>query len=357
MTRLLITGASGNVGTALLRQLAGRTDVEVSALVRRPPPSTPPYGAVQWHRADISDDAADDVLDAAMAGVDAVVHLAWAFQPTRRPNYLRRVGVDGTARVLAAATRARVSHLVHMSSVGAYAPKIDDTPVTEAYPHTGMRTSEYSVDKAAAERLLDSYEHEHPDGMTLTRIRPGIVLQRDAGAALTRYGLPAYVPTQLLKHLPLLPLDRSFAVPVVHADDVADALVRVLDREAGGAFNLSTDQPLTREIVADVLGSRVLQMPAPVLRAAVSGSWRLHLQSLSPGWIDLAFAAPLQDCRRARDELGWQPTVTTREALIDATVGITGNVGTDSPVLRPQSLGGRLGDVARYGPVGQGKRP
>lgn len=356
MTRLVITGASGNVGTAVLRRLAGRTDIEVVGVVRRPPPSTPPYGGVRWHRADISEDTADAVLDEAMDGVEAVIHLAWAFQPTRRPQYLRRVGVGGTERVLAAADRAGVRQFVHMSSVGAYGRKISDVPVGESYPHTGMSTSEYSVDKAAAERLLDSYENEHPDGMTVTRIRPGIVLQRDAGAALTRYGLPAYFPTQVLKHLPLLPLDRSFAVPVVHSDDVADALVRVVDRGLGGAFNLAADQPLTRSIVADVLGARALQVPAPVLRAAVSGSWRLHLQPLSPGWIDLAFAAPLQDCTRAHQELGWRPTSNPRDALIDALAGITGNIGTDSPALRSQSLANRLLDAVRSGPVSHRKR-
>lgn len=345
MTRVLITGASGNIGTAVARRLNGRTDLEIVGIVRRPPAAVAPYGGVRWHQGDLSEDAADAVLDEAMLGVDAVIHLVWAFQPTRRPHYLSRVGVGGTARVLAAADRARVAHFVHMSSVGAYAPKISDAPVHESYPHTGMPTSQYSKGKAAAERLLDSYERDHPGGMTVTRIRPGIVLQRDASAALTRYGLPAYLPTSVLKHLPLLPLDRRFAVPVVHSGDVADALVRVVDRRVGGAFNIAADQPLTRAIVADVLGAFALQMPAPVLRAAVSGSWRLRVQPLSPGWIDLAFAAPLQDCSRAREELGWRPVTTPRDALLDAVSGITGNVGTDSPALRPQSLAGRLRDV------------
>ena len=356
MTRVLITGASGNIGTALLRRLADRDDVEVVGLARRPPPPEPPYDGVRWHRVDVSEDTSQAALEEAMTGVDAVVHLVWAFQPTRRPDYLHRVGVGGTRAVLTAAHAAGVTHFVHMSSVGTYAPKVSDIPVDESYPHTGMPTSQYSSDKADAEGVLDGYLRDHPDGMTITRIRPGIVMQRDAGAALDRYGLPAYFPVQLLRHLPVLPLDARFAIPVVHSDDVADALVRVLDQSRGGAFNLAADEPLTREIVADVLGARAMQMPATVLRALVARSWRFRLQPLSPGWIDLAFAVPLQDCTRAHHELGWRPRADPRLTLADAVAGMAGNVGTSSPALRRESLPHRLRTLVTRGPVSRRKQ-
>src|SRR3712207_7598954 len=51
-----------------------------------------------------------------VAGVDAVVHLAWALQPGRRPEDLHRVNVEGTQRVVRAAAAAGVAQFVHMSS-------------------------------------------------------------------------------------------------------------------------------------------------------------------------------------------------------------------------------------------------
>jgi UDP-glucose 4-epimerase len=358
MSTLLITGASGNIGTALLRRLqAERSDLDVIAVARRIPPAQEPYDRARWHSVDLTDPAATDKLTDLMTGVAAVVHLVWGFQPTRDPEYLRQLGVDGTARVLAAADRAGVAHLIHMSSVGTYAPRRDTEPVAEDYPHTGMPTSTYSRHKAAAEALLDDFEHSHPDVMTITRLRPGLVMQRDAGAGLSRYGLPAYLPARLLPYVPILPLAREFAAPVVHADDVADAIVRLVQRPHGGAFNLAAEAPLTRADVADVLHARPVHVPAPMLRTIVAGSWRLHLQPLSPGWIDMAFAAPVLDSTRARTELGWRPRTSARAAFADAVSGIAANAGTRSAPLRPRDAVGRIRDLLGAGPVSSRKEP
>src|ERR687890_303073 len=122
--RVAVTGASGNVGTALLRRLTDPASgvAEVRGLARRRPPDQAPYDAVRWHLADLSSPTSETLLPAFLDGVDAVVHLAWALQPGRQPDRLREVNVDGTRRVVEAAVAAGVAHVVHMSSLGAYAP-------------------------------------------------------------------------------------------------------------------------------------------------------------------------------------------------------------------------------------------
>ncbi len=357
MSSLLITGASGNIGTAVLRRLQAQwPDLDVVAIARREPPPLPPYDRARWYSIDLSEPSSVNALGEAMAGVTAVLHLAWGFQPTRDPDYLRRLAVEGSARVLAAAQDAGVEHLVHMSSVGTYAPRRDKQPVAEDYPHTGMPTSTYSAHKAAVEALLDAYERQQPGGMTITRLRPGLVMQRAAGAALSRYAVPAYLPARMLTALPLLPLSREFAAPVVHADDVADAVVRVLRRRAGGAFNLAAPAPLTRDDIAAALRARPVHVPAPALRAVVGASWRLHLQPLSPDWIDLAFAAPLESCARAAAELDWRSTTTPRQMIEEVVRGIADNAGTVSPALRPRNAAQRVAALARSGPVSSRRR-
>jgi UDP-glucose 4-epimerase len=118
--RIVITGASGNVGTALLRVLPAEHDV--LGVVRRPPAQQGVYQRANWCSLDLTghDGVAD--LRRVFEGADVVVHLAWGFQPTRDTRYLTQLGVGGTAAVLQAAHASSVGQLVHMSSVGTYAP-------------------------------------------------------------------------------------------------------------------------------------------------------------------------------------------------------------------------------------------
>ena len=354
--RIVITGASGNVGSALLRRLAEDGGHDLVGVVRRPPGEAGPFAGVEWASVDLSTDDDRDVLAAAVAGADAVVHLAWGFQPTHREDYLEALGVGGTRRVIEAVTAAGVPHLVHMSSVGAYSPKRDDAPVDERWPTDGVPTSTYSRHKAAAERLLDLLEAAVPD-VVVSRMRPGIVGQRDAGSALLRYGLPAVVPAMLLRHVPLLPLDRRMAVPMVHADDVADAVVRVLAEPVPGAFNLAAAPPVTAQAIADVLGARLVHVPSATVRAAVAASWHARLQPIDAGWIDLAFAVPLLDATRARTELGWSPRHDALSVLAETVEGMQDGAAGRSPVLRPRSVAGGLGRAVRRGPVSVRRTP
>jgi UDP-glucose 4-epimerase len=347
--RIVITGASGNIGTALLRRLAEQTH-DLVGVVRRPPAATPPYDAVEWLPVDLTEPDAEQRLAPAMRGADAVVHLAWGFQPSHQMDYLERLGVGGTAAVLAAADAAGVRHLVHMSSVGAYAERADRRPVDESWPATGVPSSPYSRHKAAAERLLDRYQAEHPDGaMTITRLRPGIVGQRHAGSALLRYGVPALLPSPVLRMLPLLPMDRSLVIPVVHADDVADAIVRVLDRRVGGAFNLAAEPPVTRDDIAAALRARPVHLPSPVLRLLGSAAWHARLQPVDPGWIDLAFTVPLLDTTRARTELGWAPSRDARSVLEETVTGMVEVEEGASPPLRRRTVPDELRRAVRQG--------
>jgi nucleoside-diphosphate-sugar epimerase len=354
--RIVITGASGNVGSALLRRLGQGGEHDLVGVARRRPAEVAPFAGVEWATLDLSRDDGAGPLREACSGADAVVHLAWGFQPTHRVDRLAELGIGGTRRVIEAVTAAGVPHLVHMSSVGAYSPKRDDSPVTETWPTGGVPSSMYSRHKAAAERLLDRLESD-ATGTVVTRIRPGIVGQRSAGSALLRYALPALLPAPLLDHVPVLPLDRGLAVPMVHADDVADAIVRALEARAPGAFNLSAAPAVTADDIAVVLGARPVHVPSGVVRAAVSLSWHARLQQLDPGWIDLAYAVPLLDTARAASELGWSARTDAVSVLAETVDGMRQGASDRSPVLRPRSVPAALGRFVRRGPVSSRPRP
>jgi UDP-glucose 4-epimerase len=349
--RIVITGATGNVGTALIRRL-GREEHSVVGVSRR----SPDTDAITWHAVDLTSPTADRLLRKVFEGADAVVHAAWAFQPSHDLGYLGRVGVDGTRRVAEAVVAAGVPQLVHLSSIGAYARKTDDLPVDESWPATGIATSPYSRHKAAAERLLDELEGRAGRSITVTRMRPGIIGQESAGSALLRYALPAIVPAKALDFVPIVPLDRALAVPVVHADDVADAIARALQRQAGGAYNLAAPGPITVDDIAAALGAWSLQVPAPVVRAVAAAAWHSRLQPVDPGWLDLAYSVPLLDTTRAELDLGWQAQHDGKAVLREVVAGLRTAAAGRTPVLRPRTVARQLADLLRRGPVGQRHR-
>jgi nucleoside-diphosphate-sugar epimerase len=316
---------------------------------------------VRWTSVDLTRDDCRPALGRALTDADAVVHLAWGFQPSHDQRYLEELGVGGTRRVLESAVAQRVPHLVHMSSVGAYSPKSDDQAVDETYPTDGVRSSVYSRHKAAVERLLDAHESQRSgvrDALPhVTRLRPGLVGQRAAGSALLRYGVPGFLPGRVITLLPILPMDRRMAIPIVHADDVADAVVRVITRAAYGPFNLAAPPPITPEHIAAALDARHVHVPARVLRGAVTGSWLARLQPLDPGWLDLAMNVPLMDSTRARDALGWTPSHSADSVLHETVSALRDSAAAPTPALRPRTVAGQLRDLIRHGPITSRPRP
>lgn len=336
--RVVLTGASGNVGTALLRRLAAeRPDWSVVGMCRRPPAGgEPAYDRVEWVRADLSEPAVEPVLRETLSGADAVVHAAWLIQPSRDRGLLERTNVGGSRRVVDAATASGARHIVHLSSVGTYSRGPKDRAVGEGWPTDGIPTSDYSRHKAAVERLLDQVDAA-AGGPVVTRVRPGLVFQRDAASEIARYFLGPFVPRRLVgaHRAPVLPVPPRATFQAVHADDLADALVRVLDARPGGALNVAGAPVMTPPELAGVFAARWVPVPGPAVRAAAALSYRLHLQPTSPGWVDLALGVPVMSTQRVRDELGWRPAHDVRATVAGLLEGMADRAGTTSPAMVP----------------------
>ncbi|MFJ3404631.1 NAD-dependent epimerase/dehydratase family protein [Promicromonospora sp. NPDC090134] len=343
--RVVVVGATGNVGTALLRAL--HTEPRVTSLLgiarRLPDRAAEPFRHAGWAAVDVGAEDTDETVVARLAdqfgGADAVVHLAWLIQPNRERELLRRTNVEGTRRVAEAAARAGVPHLVVASSVGAYSPVGDDTPRGEDWPVRGTPTSHYSVDKAAQERVLDEFEVAHPD-VVVARLRPALVFQADAAPSIGRAFIGPLVPVGLLRRrrLPALPLPAGLRLQAVHADDVADAYRRVVVERAAGAFNVAARDVLRGADLARIVDhGRLVEVPPAAVRGALAAAYAAHTVPVDPGWLDMALAAPVLDAARIRTELGWAPRRTAAEAVEDLLDGMAVGQGVGSAPLRPAS--------------------
>ncbi|HKG17314.1 MAG TPA: NAD-dependent epimerase/dehydratase family protein [Solirubrobacteraceae bacterium] len=333
--RVVVLGATGNVGTSVLHALGQGPDVEDIVGVARRAPSTQIPG-VRWEPADV---VRDDLVPL-LRGAAAVIHLAWLIQPSRDRAATRAVNVGGSARVLRAVAEAGVPALVYASSVGAYSPGPKDRRVDEGWPTGGIRTSFYSRDKAEVERMLDRFESERPD-VRVVRLRPGLIFKREAGAEIRRLFAGPLLPTPLLRPglIPLVPDVDRLRFQAVHSLDVGDAYRLAATGDARGAFNLAAEPVLDPAELGRLLRARRVRVPAAALRAAAAVTWKLRLQPAPPGWVDLALGVPLMDTTRAHSQLGWRPRRSAGEALLELLEGMRRGAGLATPPLEPGGAG------------------
>lgn len=336
--RVVVVGATGNVGTSVLHALAREDGVEsIVGIARRKPALEWPK--TTWVEADISKD--DSALERHFSGADCVVHLGWLIQPSRDEATLYATNVDGSQHVFNATARAGVPALVYASSVGAYSPGPKDRAVDESWATEGVPTSFYSRHKAATERLLDSLEREHPD-LRVVRLRPGLIFKREAATGIRRLFGGPFVPNPLVRRalIPIVPKIDRLRFQAVHSLDVGDAYRRaIVNESARGAYNVAAEPVLDPDELGRLLGARPVPLPEAALRVGADLTWRLRLQPSPKGWVDMALNVPIMSTRRIRDELGWSETRTSGEALLDLLDGMRDGSGADTPPLAPETSG------------------
>lgn len=333
--RVVLTGASGNVGTSVLEALGAEPKVrEIVGIARRVPEVEMPK--VEWVGADV----VEDELAPVFADADAVIHLAWAIQPSRDEALTERINVLGSRYVFDAVAEAGVPALVYASSVGAYSPGPKLRQVDESWPVDGIKTSFYSRHKAAVEEQLDEFEKRSPE-TRVVRLRPGLIFKAEAGSEIRRLFAGPFLPSFLVHKqlVPLIPRVPRLRFQAVHSRDVGEAYRQAVVRDVHGAFNVAAEPEIGVDELCEFLGARSFPLPAGVLRGAADLSWKLRLQPSSPGWIDLALGVPMMDTSRAREELGWEPTASSLDAFEDLLNGMRHAEGAPTPPLEPTAGG------------------
>ena len=347
--RVVVVGATGNVGTSVVAALAEDPKVaSILGVARRLPQWSVPR--TDWAQADI---ARDDLVSL-FRGADVVIHLAWLIQPTHSPLITWRTNVEGSLRVFRAAAEAGVPALVYASSVGAYSPGPKDKAVTEDWPTHGWPTASYTREKAYVERSLDAFERSHPD-IRVVRLRPGFIFKREAASEQRRLFIGPLLPNQLVRPglVPIVPDLPGLRFQAVHTADIGEAYRLAALRTVRGAFNIAADPVVDAKLLADIFGARIVTLPRWPVRAAAWLAWQLHLVPASPYLLDAFLRLPIMDTNRARTELGWSPRYSSREALEEFLGGLRDSAGMATPPLTGKVPGGR-GHEAR---TGVGVRP
>lgn len=320
--RVLVTGASGLLGgtvAALLRD-AGH---QVRTFQRRP------SGVVGVEDAlGTLTDPAD--VDRAVAGTDAVVHLAAKVSFTGDPADFRRVNVDGTRLVLDAARRHGADRFVQVSSpsvahTGTSIVGADAEPAEPAHAR-----GDYARTKAEAELL--ALAADGPD-LRVVAVRPHIVWGPGDTQLVARVAERARAG-----RLPLLGHGLAL-IDTTYVDNAAAAIVAALDRLGdddgavrGQAYVVTNGEPRTvAEMLAGICAAvgapaPAWRVPAPVARTA--GGAVEQVWAAGPGRRPDADEPPMTrflaeqlstahwfDQRRTRRDLRWTPAVSLDDGL------------------------------------------
>ncbi|MFI6104839.1 NAD-dependent epimerase/dehydratase family protein [Streptomyces sp. NPDC051310] len=334
--RIVVTGATGNVGTSVVAALADDPQIaSVLGLARRLPGWSPPK--TDWASVDLAEDTD---LVRYFEGADAVIHLAWAFQPTHDPMRTWRTNVFGSLQVFRDVASAGVPALIHASSVGAYSPGPKNRAVDESWPTHGWPEAAYCREKSYLERVLDSFEVRNP-GVRVVRMRPAFLFKEESASEQRRIFAGRFVPGQLAraKAVPFVPDIEGLRFQALHTDDAAQAYRLAIGHDVGGAFNLAAEPPIGAAEIAELLDARVVRVPRPAARALLAAGWNLRLVPASPQLFDAVLRLPMLDCTRARVELGWHPQRSSLDAFDELLRGMRRGAGLDTAPLAGRRTG------------------
>jgi UDP-glucose 4-epimerase len=268
-----ITGASGYIGSRLLRRLEDEEGIRKLVAIDIHSPTEPIHNMAAYRM-----DVAEPIDSALLAHrVTTLVHLAFITQPgrnRREVNSIRQTNLDTLRSVLESCVRAGVNHVVYLSSYTVYGAHPDNPiPITDSAPLRPLPDFAYGYDKYLSEQILQEFQEQHPD-IAVTILRSCVVL----GPSANNYVAKAFFRPWLLgvwNHNP--------PMQFVYEDDLARVLTIVVQQRLAGVFNVAGDGVVFYREMAEMMGSRLVVLPAFLAVSLTQLTWNLRIQVDSPG--------------------------------------------------------------------------
>ncbi len=303
MTKILITGAAGDVGSALLRELAQAegSAYEVVATDLRAPRDLP--AAIRFVPLDVRGEDPDRVFGDERP--DVVIHLASIVSPTTR-EFAHAVDVVGSRNVLTACHAHGVRRLVVTSSGAAYGYHAENAnPLVESDPIRGNPEFAYSDHKRRVEEMLAQARIDAPE-LEQVVLRVGTVL----GAGLENQ-------ITALFHKPRLLALQGCESPFVFiwTRDLARILKRAIQDGPAGIFNVAGDGALGVSELSQALNKPVLRLPVWLLKLALAIAHPLKLSRYGPSQVRFLQYRPVLDNGALKAQFGYVPDLTSAEVF------------------------------------------
>lgn len=307
--KVLITGAAGFIGSQLMEALAVQhPEWTLIASDIRPLNAQAMRPNVEGVLLDIGK------RDAVMAVVaqhkpDAIVHLASVVTPPpgMGEDVLHTIDVEGTRSILQAAVENDVRQLIVTSSGAAYGYYPENAEwIDENDPLRGHDKFAYAKHKREVEEMLAAARVKHPELRQLI-LRPGTILGKRVNNQIT----------DMFKKKSVMGISGSDSRFVFIWDqDVVSIIAKGLEKGCSGIFNLAGDGALSLREIAGVLQKPYRPVPAGLLQFALRVLKPLGLTQYGPEQLDFLRYRPVLANRRLKEEFGYIPRYTSREAFI-----------------------------------------
>ena len=282
MKRIAVTGSSGYIGARLVAALSACAEVQavVGLDVREPVgPSAGPSAAARIRHVptDVRSPFAETLV---REGVDAAVHLAFAFDPHIPPRTAWAINLDGTRHFLAACAAAGVRRAIVVGSATAYGAYRDNPPyLSESHPLRAGPAFVYAHHKRLCDEMCAAFAVEHPD-VRLCVARPPLVVGER---------VDNYVSRMMLKPKVVVIRGDDPAMQFIHEDDLCAAIVALLRTDVVGPINVAPADTVTLTQVAAEFKRAPLAVSAGAARllGGVTRALRLRfLNETPPGALD-----------------------------------------------------------------------
>lgn len=317
----LVTGASGFIGTHILKRLADE-GIPARALVR---PNSINAGRLVGSSVDVvyADLADTEAIKEACQGIEFVFHAGASTSGDWESN--EQATIDGTRNILAAAQQQGVKRIVHLSTLAVYEllDKAKNELVTEdsAFQSKPRQMGPYAYCKIEAEKLITEAIASGDVGISI--LRPGMVIGEGG------YPFFPHLGFNLGGKLFLIIGKGDVPLPFTYVGNVVDAMYRAATKDAanGRIYNIVDDAKITArqylEKFIDVTGvdARVMGLPYFVPYSAF-GTYELAAAArilpkgiTSRAQLKWKQARVSYDTTRAKKELNWEPSVGIEEAM------------------------------------------
>jgi UDP-glucose 4-epimerase len=264
MKRVLVTGSSGEIGSALVHALLADPAIDhVVGIDLSPSSRASSADRFRFKSADIIDPCPSLLIE---HSIDTVIHTAYPVEPAHDPMRSRRTAVTGTRSILQSAQAAGVAAFLHLSSATVYGSHPENPQsLTETASLRPNRGFHYALDKLAAEKIVVEYRAAQAFS-TLLMLRPCFVIGPGTANAFVHHLCRPIVP---------LPATQS-PMQFVHRDDLTRIILGLLRAGAQGTFNVGAPGSLTAQAMVHRLHGRSILVPDGLLTVLNTLAWHSH---------------------------------------------------------------------------------